>query len=62
MVFETKSGSRYFTDSTAKTISGGKLTEPVSYTHGSALLGAPAVFYLADGRILRTSTITRYVM
>ena len=49
MVFETKSGSRYFTDSTAKTISGGKLTEPVSYTH-------------ADGRILRTSTITRYVM
>lgn len=44
MVFETKSGSRYFTDSTAKTISGGKLTEPVSYTHGSAIIGAPAVF------------------
>lgn len=62
MVFETKSGSRYFTDSTAKTISGGNLSEPVSYTHGSAIIGAPAVFYLADGRILRTSTITRYVM
>jgi len=62
MVFETKSGSRYFTDSTAKTISGGKLTETVSYTHGSAIIGAPAVFYLANGRILRTSTVTRYVM
>ena len=62
MVFETKSGSRYFTDSTAKTISGGKLTEPVSYTHGSAIIGAPAVFYLANGRILRTSTVTKYVM
>lgn len=61
IIIKTKSGSEYFIDTINKTVSGGKLRKTVSYTKCSALVGESGVFYLSDGRILQTSTITAYL-
>ncbi len=58
--FTTKSGSEYYLNQQKKEISGGKIGALKYVGTPSIMTGAPAVFTLEDGKILKTSTVTGY--
>lgn len=59
--FRTKSGTVYYINQQQKLFCGGKFKNPQSYVTLQAIIGAPAIIHLADGRVVQTSAVQAYI-
>ena len=59
--FITKTGTTYYINQQERLFYGGKFRNPVPYVNIQAIIGTPAIIYLADGRIVRTSEVKAYI-
>lgn len=49
--------STYLVDWDNQIVTGGRFTQPVSFTNGFCAMGSNMLLYLCDGNVLRTSTV-----
>lgn len=60
--FVTADGSIYYLNQANHTVSGGNLAGEYVFISAQVIIGAPAVIQFANGGVIQTSPVTRYLM